>query len=88
MGIREIKAKDGARECRIFVSSSVKNEIDDGRIVKGYWYIVKGGQVGRFVCQYIRSGKQLDNLVDYDVFNINGRCDTKERFAELLANYC
>ena len=34
MKIREIKAKDGARECRIFVSSCVKNEIDDGRIVR------------------------------------------------------
>ena len=85
MKIREIKAKDGARECRIFVSSCVKNEIDYGRKVWGYWYIVKGGQVGRFVREYIKSGKQLDNLEDYDVFNINGSCDTKEYFAELLA---
>lgn len=85
MKIREIKAKDGRREVRIFVSSCVKNEIDDGLIVKGYWYIVKGGQVGRFVRRYIESGKQLDNLEDYDVFNITGSCDTKEQFAELLA---
>lgn len=85
MKIREIKAKDGARECRIFVSSCVKTEIDDGCYVRGYWYIVKGGQVGRFVRHYIKSGKQLNNLKEYDIFNINDRCDTKEYFAELLA---
>lgn len=86
MKISEMKAKDGAREVRIFVSKLMTNrDCDDFRPHRGWWYCVKGGQVGYFVTKRPTSGCQLQNLVDLDIFNVNGRIDTKEQFAELLS---
>lgn len=86
MRISEMYAKDGAREVRIFVSELMTNrDCDDFRPHRGWWYCVKGGQVGYFVTKRPTSGCQLQNLVDLDIFNVNGRIDTKEQFAELLS---
>lgn len=86
MRISEMKAKDGAREVRIFVSKLMTNrDYDDFRPRRGWWYCVKGGQVGYFVTKRPSSGCQIQNLEELDIFNVNDTIDTKEQFAELLS---
>lgn len=86
MRISEMKAKDGAREVRIFVSKLMTNRYcDDFRPHRGWWYCVKGGRVGYFVTKRPSSGCQIRNLEEHDIFNVNDRIDTKEQFAELLS---
>lgn len=89
MRISEMKAKDGSREVRIFVSQLMKNDgCDDFRTHRGWWYCVVGGQVGYFTTHRPTSGCQLRGKVEeceHDIFNINGTIDTKEQFAELLS---
>lgn len=86
MRISEMKAKDGSREVRIFVSQRMKNsDCDDFRPHRGWWYCVKGGQVGYFVAKRPTSGCQIQNLEELDIFNVNDTIDTKEQFAELLS---
>lgn len=89
MRISEMKAKDGSREVRIFVSQRMKNSgCDDFRPHRGWWYCVKGGKVGYFTTHRPTSGCQLWGKVsDYerDIFNVNDTIDTKEQFAELLS---
>lgn len=87
MKIAEMKAKDRGREVRIFVSEMIKNQYcDDDRPRRGYWYCVKGGEVGYFVTRRPWSGCSLQGLEQYehDIFNVNGRIDTKEYFEELI----
>lgn len=86
MKITEMKAKDGAREVRIFVSELMTNrDCDDFRPHRGWWYCVKGGRVGRFVTKRPTSGCQIQNLKELDIFNVYDSIDTKELFAELLS---
>lgn len=86
MRISEMKAKDGAREVRIFVSGLKTNrDCDEFRPHRGWWYCVKGGQVGRFVTKRPTSGCQIQNLKELDIFNVYDSIDTKEKFAELLS---
>lgn len=86
MRISEMKAKDGSREVRIFVSQLMKNDgCDDFRTHRGWWYCIKGGQVGYFATKRPTSGCQIQNLVDLDIFNVYDPIDTKDQFAELLS---
>lgn len=88
MRITEMKAKDCGRQVRIFVSERVKNDgCDDCRPHWGWWYCVVGGQVGYFVTKRPYSGVCLQGALESherDVFNVNGKIETKERFGELL----
>ena len=88
MRITEMKAKDGSREVRIFVSQLMKNDgCDDFRTHRGWWYCVKGGEEGYFVTKRPYSGIQLQGELcryEHDIFNVNYRIETKEQFAELL----
>lgn len=96
MKIREIKAYDRGREVRIFVSPLMKNsECEYGRTIRGYWYCVKGGEVGRFVTVRPESGCRISMArrqmgfsrieeSEMDIFNVNDPIDTKERFQKLL----
>ena len=89
MRITEMNAKDGERKVRIFVSELVKNsDCDDFRPHYGYWWCVVGGEVGYFTTRRPYSGVQLRGKIEQferDIFNVNGKIDTKERFAELLS---
>lgn len=86
MRIAEMKAKDRGREVRIFVSERMKNECGYEKPVRGYWYAVKGGEVGYFVTRRPYSGCSLQAFEKYeeDVFNVNGKIDTKEYFESLI----
>lgn len=89
MRISEMKAKDGSREVRIFVSQRMKNSgCDDFRPHRGWWWCVVGGQAGYFTTRRPTSGCQLRGKVEeneLDIFNVNDTIDTKEQFAELLS---
>lgn len=89
MKATEMKAKERGREVRIFVSGFMRNDSgnwDSGRPIYGYWYAVKGGEVGYFVTRRPTSGCSLQGLEQYerDVFNVNGRIETKEEFIKLI----
>lgn len=89
MKIAEMKAKDRGREVRIFVSEIMKNDSGnwgDETTVRGYWYAVKGGQVGYFVTKRPYCGCSLQALERYevDVFNVNDPIETKEQFEKLM----
>ena len=87
MRISEMKARDRGRDVRIFVSEIMKNQYCDDDVKRwGYWYCVKGGEVGYFVTRRPRSGCSLQGLEPYehDIFNVNGRIDTKEYFEKLI----
>lgn len=87
MEATEMKAKDRGREVRIFVSEVMRNnDCDDCRARYGWWYCVVGGEVGYFVTRRPTSGCSLQGLEQYerDVFNVNGRIETKEEFIKLI----
>ena len=84
-----MNAKDMGRKVRIFVSDIVKNQYcDDDRKRWGWWYCVKGGEVGYFVTKRPSSGCSLQGLGQYehDIFNVNGKIDTKEYFEHLITD--
>lgn len=89
MRITEMNAKDGERKVRIFVSERMKNnDCDDFRPHYGWWWCVKGGEVGYFTTKRPYSGVQLRGKIEeyeHDIFNVNESIDTKEEFAELLS---
>ena len=89
MKIAEMKAKDRGREVRIFVSERMRNDsLNWGEFhpIWGYWYAVKGGEVGYFVTKRPYSGCSLQALEEHerDIFNVNGKIDTKEYFESLI----
>ena len=93
--VTEMNAYDRGRKVRIFVSEMVRNEYcDDDRPRWGWWWCVKGGEVGYFTTHRPTSGCSVSNKSDTlsmveqferDVFNVNGKIDTAERFAQLIA---
>ena len=90
MKITEMKARNRGREVRILVSEMVKNQYcDDDRPRWGWWYCVKGGEVGYFVTRRPYSGVVLEGKLqesERDIFTVNSRIDTKEQFETLVGN--
>ena len=95
--VTEMAATDRGRKVRIFVSEIMRNEdCEDGRRLWGYWWCVKGGEVGYFSTHRPTSGCSIGNVDANtnsrvedsirDIFNVNDPIDTKERFAELIIN--
>lgn len=93
--VTEMNATDRGRKVRIFVSDMMKNECEDEKTRWGWWWCVKGGEVGYFTTHRPTSGCSIGNvdastnsMVEEfcrDIFNVNDPIDTKERFAELIA---